>query len=91
MKFKLSPTDEFSDSFDFVGDCYICIVGEGEVTIERRVGDDFHPVTYEDGLPRTYTGKGVLFNDKLTCRKAIKHRFKVETTEGVTISLIKER
>lgn len=91
MKFKLSPTDEYSDTFDFVGDCYICIAGEGEVTIERRVGDDFQPVTYENGLPRTYAGDGVLFNDKITTRKYIKHRFKVSTTKGVQIDIIKER
>lgn len=91
MIFKLSPTDDYSETFDFVGDCYICIVGEGEVTIERKVGEEFHAVTYENGQHRTYTGEGVLFNDKLTSRKAIKHRFKVSTTSGVQIDLIRGR
>ena len=91
MKFELTPEDEYSPGFDFMGDCYICIEGDGEATIERRVGDSFAPVTLQDGTPMTFAGGGTLFNGTLTCKRAIKHRVKVATTSGITISIVKER
>ena len=90
INFELSKEDVFSPEFDFNGDCYLCIEGDGVATIERKLGG-WHAVTSSDGTPMSFTGDGVLFNNKINCKKSIKHRIKVETATGIRITGIRER
>jgi len=91
MNFELKPEDEYSQEFQFKGDCYLSIVGEGVVTIERRVGKAFVPLTTEDGTEMTFAGEGVIFNSVISAKKEFKHRLKVQTAKGLTVEIAKER
>ena len=91
MSFTLTQEEPVSESFDVHGDCYICIEGSGEVAIERKIGDDFKTVTTDRGEPMVFVGSGVLFNDKISCKKAIKHRIKANTSSEVVVDIVKEK
>ncbi len=91
MNFELKPEDEYSQEFSFKGDCYISIVGDGIVTIERRVGKIFVPMTLQDGTEMTFAGEGVIFNSSISANKEFKHRLKVATSSGLMVDIVKER
>ncbi len=91
MSYTLTQQDPISGEFDVHGDCYICIEGSGEVAIERRIGDAFKTVTTDRGEPLVFVGSGVLFNNKVTCKKAIKHRVVAITSSEVLVEIVKEK
>jgi hypothetical protein len=90
INYTLSPVDEHSPEFDFMGDCYICIEGDGVATIERKLGG-WHALTLNDGTLMEFSGDGVLFNGTLSCKKSLKHRVRVVTAGGIRINAVKER
>lgn len=89
MKFELTPTSPVTEPFDVHGDCYICIKGEGEVSIERRLGESYEILTTDRGEPLAFVGDGVLYNNSISCSKAIKHRVVAKTAKTITVELVK--
>ena len=89
MKIVLTPEKPISEPVAIKGDAYVCIKGSGKAWIERRIGEDFDPMTTENGKKMVFVGTDeVLFNSVISCTKEIKHRFCADTTEKVTISIV---
>lgn len=89
--YTLTAASPTSEAFEVNGSCYICAKGSGVIKIERRVGEEFEILTNERGEAMAFVGDGVLFNNSITCSKAIKHRFTAETDKEITVSIVRGR
>lgn len=77
--------------FEFLGDCYICAVGDGQIRIQRKVGGNFYDMTDQAGVPMVFAGSGVIFNSSVTANKKIEHRIVADTPSEIKIDILKER
>jgi len=92
MKEQHIESSGCSEEFSFTGSCYISIVGDGTVQIERKLNKQWAACTNDRGEVLAFMGDGVLFNNQLDCKKSIKHRVRVvSTVNGVTINYITGR
>ena len=91
MNILLDENKKETPEFDFVGDCYICAKGSGQITLQRKMGDSFENITNERGEELTYIGEGVIFNGSINCKKRIPHKIVGSTNSGIVVSIVAER
>jgi hypothetical protein len=87
----LNKERQYSEEFEFFGQCHIFAKGEGSVTIERKLGDTFEAMTDESGNELTFVGNGVLFNSHITSTKRLKHRLSADTPSEIAYEIVRER
>lgn len=86
---KDNPTFDFK----FTGDCYICATGNGILSIERRVGNEFVVMTNDRGEQLVFASDnvGVIYNSYINCKKPLMHRLVASTDSEIKIDISKER
>lgn len=89
--FVLDQKNSVTPPFDFLGDCYICAVGDGQIRIQRKVGQEFQNMTTETGDELVFVGSGVIFNGRVTANKKMEHRIIADTTSQIKVDILKER
>jgi len=77
-----------SKVFGVIGECHICAVGNGTISIQRRLGKTFETMTNERGEEMTFVGDGVLFNSKIEGVGRTAHRLVAETTDKITFTIV---
>ena len=83
---QLSNDKDLSPEFLFSGECYVCVKGEGTLTVERNVGTGFEVMTMDDGVPMIFVGDGIVFNGTLRANKKMAYRLRFNGTAKYTIS-----
>lgn len=91
MNIVLTKDKTETQPFAFLGDCYICAKGQGQISILRDMGGEFVVMTNSAGEELAYLGDGVIFNGSITCKSRIKHKIVAHTESSITISIVTER
>jgi hypothetical protein len=73
------------------GLCHISLEGEGPVSITRSLGAEFQVMTTDNGVPLTFVGDGVLFNNSVKVGRNSKIRIEAETPSSVKYIVQMER
>jgi hypothetical protein len=72
-------------NFTFLGECNICLEGDGTVEIQRDIGNGYSTLTDGQGRKMVFVSDGgVLFNSALTYNK--KYNYKLVGTTETEIS-----
>lgn len=87
----LTKTNIYSKPFVFSGNYCLCVRGSGAFTVERQFGDEWLPVTDENGDPLSFSGEGVIFNSYITSPARLPHRIKADTTKEIIVDGVSGR
>lgn len=88
----LSGDKTVSQEFESKGGlCHISLEGEGPVSITRSLGGKFQVMTTDNGVPLTFIGDGVLFNNSIRIGKGMKVRIESGALSEIQYTVQVER
>lgn len=78
MRGKLTKDSKISPEFAFLGECHMCIYGDGIVELQRKLGDEFKAMTRPDGEPLVFVAdpdmNNIAFNNCISSNKRFTYR-----------------